>query len=297
MKLSINTAPVFNELGIAAGTEILAQAGFDAIDFNFRDIMHKERYSRRNIEKTCESIRKIAEANGLYYNQTHGSGSIMSFKEDIDLCDKENSLVREYIETSIIGSAILGAERVVLHPVNCPGSYDARPYNLEFFESFIPVLKEYGITAAIENVWTHNEDKSRIITIPCSMYEEQAEYCDALDSRYFTACLDIGHCFLLGRKPEDAVCYLGSRLSCLHVHDNDGISDRHTPPYSGGVNWDAVMTALADTGYKGDFTYEITGGYTAYLKSEHEIYPYALKLAEVTGRNLIRKFTTHTPCS
>ena len=62
---------------------------------------------------------------------------------------------------------------------------------------------------------------------------------------------------LCGREPEDAIRILGrDRLGALHVHDVDYVNDLHTIPYLGRVNWSNVITALADIGYKGEFTME-----------------------------------------
>ena len=53
-------------------------------------------------------------------------------------------------------------------------------------------------------------------------------------------------------------------LKALHVQDNDYIADRHIIPYTGDLNWEAIMTSLKNAGYEGDLTFEII----KYLKSE-----------------------------
>ena len=51
---------------------------------------------------------------------------------------------------------------------------------------------------------------------------------------------------------------MGNRLvfGCTHVHDNFGNDDAHTLPYYGKVEWESVMKALAEIGYKGNLNYE-----------------------------------------
>ena len=62
---------------------------------------------------------------------------------------------------------------------------------------------------------------------------------------------------MVGVEPEDAIRYLGAkRLQSLHVHDVDYITDLHTLPYQGKVNWAEITKALKEIGYEGDFTYE-----------------------------------------
>ena len=49
---------------------------------------------------------------------------------------------------------------------------------------------------------------------------------------------------------------IGKHTGCTHIHDNDGIYDRHTLPYYGNIDWESVMKAFAETGYEGNLNYE-----------------------------------------
>jgi sugar phosphate isomerase/epimerase len=51
------------------------------------------------------------------------------------------------------------------------------------------------------------------------------------------------------------------RLGALHVHDNDGKRDIHQLPYHMAIDWDEILDALADVGYRGDFTLEADNFY------------------------------------
>ena len=42
----------------------------------------------------------------------------------------------------------------------------------------------------------------------------------------------------------------------LHIQDSDYLHDNHTTPFFQYLNWENIMKALSDIGYKGDFTYE-----------------------------------------
>ena len=101
----------------------------------------------------------------------------------------------------------------------------------------------------------------------------------------FTACLDIGHCLLTGHDPVNSIRVLGDRLGCLHVHDVDGVNDNHSCPMTLSVNFPAMMEALWEVGYKGEFTLEADFYYN---KFPVEQYPFAAKqLASVS--NLLAK--------
>ena len=115
--------------------------------------------------------------------------------------------------------------------------------------------------------------------------EEHAKFVDEINSPYIVACLDTGHSLICGEKPQDAVRCLGKRLKALHIHDCNGHEDQHLLPYTMKGDWDEILTALADTEYSGDFTFEASFFY----KYPEELYPDALKLMCKMGRYMIRE--------
>ena len=110
-----------------------------------------------------------------------------------------------------------------------------------------------------------------------------------LGSECFVACVDIGHLAITSEtEPENVIEKMGSDvLLTLHVHDNDYIMDKHMLPYTGDINWQAVMKSLKKMGYKGDLTYEIC---TFIKKMPDTLVPDALKFAEKVGRHLVNIF-------
>ncbi|MBQ0124809.1 MAG: sugar phosphate isomerase/epimerase, partial [Clostridiales bacterium] len=66
----------------------------------------------------------------------------------------------------------------------------------------------------------------------------------------------------------DEITKIGKRLGGVHLHDNIGFThvdfngkritgDLHTMPLSFDVDYDKVMRALIETGYKGTFNFEV----------------------------------------
>ena len=49
---------------------------------------------------------------------------------------------------------------------------------------------------------------------------------------------------------------LGSRLQALHIHDNDRWHDSHKLPFTMDIDFDAVIEALREIGYKGYISLE-----------------------------------------
>ena len=89
-----------------------------------------------------------------------------------------------------------------------------------------------------------------------------------------------------------------ARLSCLHIHDVDGMHDNHTLPYfgaiyewdshmgsyAGSINWERLMQTLAKIGYEGDFTYEAD---KFLMRLPQENAPAAARFMADVGRFLI----------
>ena len=155
-------------------------------------------------------------------------------------------------------ASYLGAPMRVVHPCthldyDVEGNADFLfEYNLNFYRRLIPYAREFGIKIAIENIGYVS-----VTSTP----ERLNKLYDTLNDPVFTICFDVGHCLLQGVDPAEAIMKLGDRLvnGCTHVHDNFGTGDDHTLPYYGKVDWESVMKALADIGYKGDLNYEASG--------------------------------------
>jgi hexulose-6-phosphate isomerase len=100
-----------------------------------------------------------------------------------------------------------------------------------------------------------------------------AQYVDSFKSPYVQAYFDVGNVALYGFS-QDWIRTLGKRIVRVHLKD---FSNRRNPDIKksvldwpnlmdGDLNWKAIHAALADIGYKGDATVELSGGDAAYLK-------------------------------
>jgi sugar phosphate isomerase/epimerase len=87
--------------------------------------------------------------------------------------------------------------------------------------------------------------------------EELKVVFDAFDTPYLGLALDVGHCNLLPGGVEPFIDAFGSRLNGLHLHDNDGVYDRHWPMGKGTVDWARLFARLKEIGYPGNGTIEL----------------------------------------
>lgn len=277
MKVSTQTSVLSNRFGDEKTIQMIAQAGFDAIDYSMFGSKTASPIFGDDFEDYARNLKHIADENGIYFNQTHAP--FPSLKADDDAY---NERIVPLIIRSIAVTSILGAKTVIVHPTAIPAN--KKEYNIEFFNSLVPACKEYSVMVALENMFGSNPNNGQIIANVCSTGKEFCEYLDALDPQHFTACLDTGHAGLVGETAENMVRTLGhDRLKALHVHDNNHLRDLHTLPFTQSLNWQAITAALKEIKYTGDFTFESD----SFLKGfPDELAAPALKFMLDTGRYL-----------
>jgi sugar phosphate isomerase/epimerase len=70
---------------------------------------------------------------------------------------------------------------------------------------------------------------------------------DSLDHPRAGFCFDTGHFAIFSRVPwQDWLAVLGQRIVELHLHDNAGDADRHSPPGTGVFPFDPFFESLRD---------------------------------------------------
>lgn len=287
MLLSSSHSQFVRNLSTEEAIDLMADAGFDAIDFSF---YAKEEYFHENTDGSTGKAqfsewRKRAEAQGVVFNQAHAPhGSSFT--------DMERTVQRFHdIRRSIRNASYLGIPMIVVHPVQhlpyCEPGVPEQLFemNMKFYHALKPYCEEYGVKIGVENMWQF--PNGRIDHSTCSSAAEFVRYLDELHSECFVACLDIGHAPLVGVDPCELIHALGrERLKALHVHDVDGVDDLHTLPYFSKINWDRVCVALKEIDYEGDFTFE-AGNFVTSLPAE--LAAPAAKFMVATGRHLIDK--------
>lgn len=277
MLLSANMIGAHNVFGIRKTFDLFAQAGFEGMDFNndlaeYRTAEHDEQFYRE--------LGDYARSRGVAICQAHAP-----FPSSYT--DEEKSAARfEEIVQAMKNASYLGAPMIVVHPcTHLDFNVEGNPeilfeYNLSFYRKLIPYAREYGIKIAIENIGYFS-----VTSAPdrwCKLY-------DTLNDPVFTVCFDVGHCLLQGVDPAEGIRAMGERLvdGCTHIHDNSGDKDAHTLPFYGKVDWESVMKALAEIGYRGELNYEAScfmSGVPAALR------PNALAYMAQVGHYLIDRF-------
>jgi sugar phosphate isomerase/epimerase len=233
-------------------------SGFRVLDFSFVELFftHTELWED-NWQYEIELIRNEAERLGVTFVQSHlpyNPGYMPEWKS-------EEQRVRyvKHMDRSILASAMLGVRWAVVHPfTQCTDTeYDDAAsicFNREFYSSAIELAMKQGVGIAFENMIEYPQRRKF-----SARAEELVALADAFGDDRIGVCWDFGHGQRIYRDLARPVKVLGKRLKALHINDNHAVSDQHFLPFMGTVNWEDVMNALWDVGYKGDFTYEVYG--------------------------------------
>jgi len=260
--------------GEEKGLKMIKDAGFDGVDYTFFSPSGLKLLGDDYIERASVT-KSLLQRYNLVCNQAHAP---FLFRYEHGCWEKTDLWLG--MLRSIEYAAFLGAKHIVVHPVKVPPEEDFNQYNLRYLNSFATTAKRFGIRIAVEN----GGDLLRIRSL-----------LRMLDPDVFVCCVDTGHANApkQGRFPQDSIAAVPKgMLQALHINDNrglyDGASDIHFIPYLGTIDWDAVLRALAQQEYSGDFTLEIVGFLLDYLPQE--VLPEALVLAHAIGRLMIQKY-------
>ena len=286
-----------SRFGDARAIELLAQAGFDAIDYSFLGMCKDDHILNTDgYKEYAFQLSDIAIKNNIYFNQAHGVTGVS--------CDNPDDYLKLLTERNIRALEIcymLGIDTLVVHPIGTGYTgHEEQVFdtNMKYFHSLIPYAEGLGIKLACENMWRYDKRCAVTRESVCGNPYEHARYIDEIGclydemaSPYFVACVDVGHAALAGREPQDSIRVLGNRLGALHIHDNDYKDDMHTLPGLSELNFDEITKALAEVGYKGDFTLE-THHFFDSLTTEEETIA-GLKLSVLIGRKMISMIESH----
>ena len=291
MLLVTQTAELQKRFGIEKAIQMIAEAGFDAIDFSMFEM--NDDNSILNSDKCFEyakKLKEIAQKSGIRFVQAHAPFEYSHCAPQSDV-DKMTIKVKRAIEIA----SVMGVEIIVVHPLqhmdyttNVKVLHDM---NIEYYKMLGSLGQKLGIKIAVENMFQTDKNTGKIKDSTCASHEEFCEYLDTINNPNVVGCLDIGHCRLCSRDPGDMLKNMGKdRIKCFHVHDNDFVRDCHAIPYTHSLNWDEICKAVADSGYMGNLTFECDKSFLAY---DDEFMSVVLKFMHDTGRHLIRKIKSN----
>lgn len=280
MKLCIQTGDIVDRLGFEKGYASIKGIGFDAIDWNLDHALKSKDLRNGTYKGTCifeNSLDEVKahyaeelsyiQSNGLEIYQAHAPFPPYIHGDEASL-DYNIGIYKRMIEYM----DYVNCSNVIIHGINFLPNKDKsitakmhKELNFKLYESLIPTLIacKNPVKVCLENLVSSFNMGNGVVGFDngvCSVPEEAAEWVDELNSKagkdVFGFCLDTGHANLAGIKPDVFVRALGSRITAFHIHDNDGIGDRHLAPFTGTINWADFCQAVKETGFDGAMDFE-----------------------------------------
>lgn len=286
MELSTSTNIYFNRpdgshAPIERSIELCADAGYRKMDMNFLDcVTFKLPFVDDDYRPWLANIIRTAEDRGVRFSQAHAPF--------YNFCDR-NYPNREYMDRMIYRSVDCAAEMGIPWMVIHAGTdYEAtmmvsssKRINREYLMPLVDYASKRGVGIAIENLWEYNIAPRRRYT---TWIEELVDLVDSFNTPWVGACCDVDHVTLSGLDQRAAILGMGHRLKCTHISDCVNIDSDHYIPFFGKTDWNAVMQALKDVNYQGDFTYEMHR-YTIHMPDA--LVPAALRYSVEVGNYLL----------
>ncbi|MBE6601410.1 MAG: sugar phosphate isomerase/epimerase [Ruminococcaceae bacterium] len=232
--------------------QTLKEIGFTCIDYQGFINTKTELFSLNDEQFDAYVLaqKRILEKVGMRAYQVHGPWQWPA-KDDTEEGRAERF---EKMAKSIRGTALLGSDRMVIHNLMPQKRIDTDPaavkeLNAMFLTRLCEVAKQYAVTICLENM---------PFACQCLARPRQTlEFVKSLGLENLRVCLDTGHAEVVGTTPADAVRLIGKdSLYALHVHDTDGLRDRHWIIGDGIIDWEDFGTALYEIGFDGCFSIE-----------------------------------------
>lgn len=303
-KIAVQTGGLEEPLGIDGAYRLIKEAGFDGVDANidhtlsFGAIMEKKLPAfylkgadERDVTEAVKPWGDAAKKYGLENYQAHAPFPSLHYT-DVNDPEFDDALV-EMLRRSVIAAASIDCHNLIIHPFFRDYDHRMDPEtewreNIDRYSRLAPTAKEYGVTINLENMFMNH--KGKIYGAICNDGVMAAKYVDALNeaagAKCFGFCLDTGHALLASRDIRQFMRDLGDRLTCFHVHDNDGADDLHRAPYSGKLDWDSFMEGLKEIRFDRTLSFET---FNACNAVDPELLPETLRFIAACGRMFARR--------
>ena len=275
--LSIQTADWYDLLfqgdeNSAQAFQFIKACGFDAVDHNLdhtlstKQIEARERVplfekSREQILEEHRHLKAAAQKAGITIGQAHAP-----FPSYVEGDPAYNAYLVHVFEELLHVCAYIDCPALVIHPIKIADKRRQWDLNIELYTKLIPTAKETGVKICLENLNDRQGDHA--VQGVCGNGEEACRYIDTLNElageEVFGFCLDVGHANMASQNIRQMINTLGHRITVLHIHDNDGVFDRHAIPYTykdtartaACLDWEGFLAGLKDIGYKGTLNFE-----------------------------------------
>jgi sugar phosphate isomerase/epimerase len=236
-----------------AQLQAVADRGFDCVEL-FATRTHFDYHDERVLAEVEGHLADAGlRAHSVHAPITHGlrNGEWGAPYSIATSDERARRVAVEETASAIKAAHRLGARVVVLH-LGVPATLQSDPRDnrvdaaIRSVEELHAVADPLQVRLALEVIPNPIADAADLV----GLIE------DRLDLSGIGICLDTGHALLLG-DVTDAVETVSGHLLTTHLHDNNGKTDDHLPPFAGAIDWPAVLMAFRKVGYDGVWMFEL----------------------------------------
>ena len=266
MKLSQTNGPAIYIYDTLTETiEHIKKSGFSCVDISFFSRFYKGSiYFSDEYMKVVDEYREALKRYDVTPVQAHEpTGNSIG--------DDGGEYYMKKTPRSIEMAAKIGCPSITIHP-GCANLYQMTrdefvEKNVIAIKKLVPYAEEYGIELLLENIGYANTPG--YLNVYAVTAQDLIDVIDGVGNPLVGANWDVGHANFNGLDEYAEMTKLGSRLRGIHVHDNFGFTraeatngkqlegDMHTLPLFYNVDFDGIVRALIDVGYKGTFNFEV----------------------------------------
>lgn len=233
---------------------ILKKYGFDFVDLGAADT-DTELYGADE-DAALSLMREIKarhDSAGIKIWQMHGPWRY----PPMDVTEEDRAERLDKMKRAVLLAECANCRYLVVHPL-MPDMEDlvhdltdeTYRINLSFMRELAHFAAEHSVVICLENMPMRDLSLSKPLDILAFVRE--------IDSPNFKICFDSGHVAVFpGLSPAGELLSLGDYVKVLHIHDNDGIADRHRDPGLGVIDWQAFAVALEKIDFDGVFSLEV----------------------------------------
>lgn len=235
---------------------LIKEAGFNGVlllwaDYFDKDYKQFPEYARNAGLYVENAHAPYMNANALWEDTVNGQDACKELVSCVEDCTTHN------IPTLVMHTENKnGTETVEL-----PSDFTI---GIERMKRIIDTAERLNVNIAVENMSRH-------------------EYLDCIFQNIHSArlgfCFDSGH-YNMFTPEHDLLTQYGDKLMALHLHDNDGVDDWHSLPFSGNVCWDGIAGKLKTLSCNGVIALEVGNKKFEHIEKPDEFLRLAVDSAE-----------------
>jgi sugar phosphate isomerase/epimerase len=231
-------------------TEKEVQAAQEA-GFSFFEMWGMEPHFPLEHADEAERVRRMLDKFGMRVKSLHAP-----IDKGCDISAADESVRQESVGRMKLAAerlVVLGGDVLVVHPGRGRERDEEVSGRMRQSERSVTELcdsaRELGITIALENLCPNE-----VFDNP----DELRSMIDHFDRDLVGICLDSSHANIRRDAVETTKIFQG-RVFSVHLSDNNGTGDDHSPPFEGTIDWEGVLGVLIDGGFRGPWLFEVLG--------------------------------------